>query len=801
MAGFTIRRTVFDSIPVRSIKKNGIIETEKGVYTRGYVFEDINFKLESTDRKLEIFDKFGRLLNSIPTDMHFQFVIINQSESDRSAYDGVQFPMQNDGYNRFRIEKNMINAQRIEHATRNLVQKRYLILSCFDVDIKQAIDRLLNMDSILSAAFKDISVGSRFRPMTTEERLYTLFEINNQDGHAVFYNAKDKDGKLYLDATRFPRKYDARRLIAPSGFQFDYSSFRVGESYGCVLYLATPAQLNDMDFVSNICDMDMPLVFSMTYEPQDQEKIKKKVRNTLGDIQGEKRSKEKSASRDRVSSNTRGTDNLRMQVEDLQDDINSGKQKMFKMALTICVFGASMKELNKNKERIISIGKSNNCTISPLIGYQEYGYEEILPLSVNRLNTGYAYITDTVASYMPFTSHEINQKTGYVYGTNKSTNNIICYDRRTSDSYSCIIFGKSGKGKSVFVKSEITDVLLNPSDKSQIIILDPNGEYAKIARAFGGEVVKVSPSSNVFINPMDLAIDITGQAEEDPVNEKANYIITIFAMICGPRASLTPEEEAIVDLCVHQSYEGYIAHLEKTGKQEDKAYAPTFETLQQKLMEYYRKNGTGRRLIEILRRYTSGSMSIFSHRTTINTNARIIDYDLSKIGAGMKALGSYVCLNNAWNATLANNAKGVWTRVYADEFHYILRAYGAAAIAQQMVSMGRKYNLMFTMITQASIDFMSSDDSKKILELTEFVVMFDSSENERRNFKAWYHLSDSQLKSIQNASPGQGLFYCDGSAIPFESVIPRVIGSHHMELYDLFSTSKEKDKMFSGNNG
>lgn len=796
-----IKKTVFDSIPIRNFYKHGIIETGEGTYTKAYKFDDINFKLEPDERQLEMFYAWGKFLNVFPDNFRFQVLIINHQEAEENIFDSIRFRMQNDSLNQFRLEKNMINAARLEGASRTLVQEKFLIVSIDDADIEHAFDLLSDFDSTVEREFKRISQDARVRACTTEERLHLLFTIYNQDGHNSFYNDKREDGRPFLNAAKLSPKMDPKLLIAPSGFKFDYRHFQVGMTYGCSMFLQKPGIKNDTNFISELCDNDTPIILSMSFEPVPFKKAVKNVENKMADIKGQISKAEREAGSKNYSSSLTTSDTYKTlrKVESLQDELKNNDQRFFRMTMTVCVFGSDEKELSRNIDRVISVGKAHDCTINVLLGLQEYGFNQTLPLCEMPLYVGIPYTTISVSAFLPFTSSEVNQSTGYVIGTNPVTKNPIRYDRRTGNNFNCLVFGNPGTGKSMLVKDEITNVLLNPDDNSQVIILDPQGEYKKLAKKFGGEVITVAPGSQQFINPLDLSLDRGDQ--DDPVAVKAEYIIAIFSMICGPRTVLTPEEEAIIDFCVQRSYEGYLEYLHSTGQDSDKEHAPTLNDVQQKLSDYNEAHGGAERLVQILSRYTSGSMSAFSQRTTVDTTSRVIDYDISKIGSGMKGLGLFVCLNDAWNLAMKNKKRGMWTRVYFDEAHLLFQSPGTAATIKNIWATGRKYNFMPTALTQRSSDLMRDNDTRAILDLTDFVIMMSSNENDRRNYKTLYRLSDAQLEYVRNAKPGHGLLYCNHITIPFNAEIPRYIGDQRIALYDIISTSGDKDKLFGAGEG
>lgn len=362
------------------------------------------------------------------------------------------------------------------------------------------------------------------------------------------------------------------------------------------------------------------------------------------------------------------------------------------------------------------------------------------------------------------------------------------YDRLSGHNFNGLIFGESGSGKSFAAKSEMMSILLR-SDKNVVYIIDPEEEYVNITNALGGEVINLSTSSTTFVNPLDMDLDFSG--DDDPVALKSDYIVSMIEIMYGRGRTIEPKEKSIIDRCVKNIYRNYLKHIEhlrQSGKNItcDKMAMPTLNDLYNQLKTQPEQEAQN--LADVIEIYAAGSLSTFAHRSNVETNARIVSYNIKNLGAGMKDLGLFVCLNDIWNKMIENRKQDIFTWIYIDEFYLLLRSESASSFLMQVWKRARKWNGVPTGIMQNTEDLLRSVDSRNIINNSSFVLMMSLPKFDRDNLADFLNLSESQLDYITNADRGHGLLYNGKTVLPFNNEYPQ-----NSMLYKIMSTSGSQD--------
>lgn len=782
------------SLPYTRVYGNGVIETDENVYTKAYKMVDMNFKTATDAEQLEIFTNFGSFLNNFPPNVRFQMLIRNRHADKHTAINAVRFYPSNDALNYLRSEMNTVLLDRVAESKNNLAQDKYLVVSVEDDDIRHAMQTLQTIETdVVGKGLQKVVHAKGAIPLSTEERLHMLFDIYNQNSGTVFGNAVTDEGEVYFDLSQLSRQdMTTKDIVAPNGLEFRDKYFMVGDTYGCAMYLKSVPTWLKTEFLTEIANLPLSLIVSVNYEPMDTNKAILLVKNQLLGINAQIAGVAKAAARDSVPLETMSPDLARgkQQVGALMEDLVGRDQKMFYLTVTVTLF-AETRELLLDGQALIKMAATKHlCPIETLTYQQEDGFNASLPLAVNRLKARRMYTTESAAVFLPYTSQELFQKNGIFYGLNETTNNMIVYSRTSGQNYNGLFFGMPGSGKSFAAKLEMLSARLR-SDDDYIYIIDPEGEYIKLAEALHGEVIELSTTSQSFINPLDMDIDYGGDG--DPVSMKADYIISMIEIILGSGKTLTPQTKSIIDRCVKAIYRGYIEHIDRRRKNGetitiDREAMPTLANLYNELMRQPEEEAhTVAGIIEL---YAIGSLSTFSHRTNINPDAHIVVYDVSKLGTGMKNLGLHICLNEIWNRMIAHSREHKWTRFYIDEFSLLLQSDAAAAFLAQIWKRARKWMGVPTGILQNSEDLLRSANSRNIINNTGFIVMLNMARQDRVNLSDLLQIPETQLTYITNAERGHGLIYNEKTILPFKNEFPK-----DTEIYRIISTSKSSDDM------
>lgn len=395
-----------------------------------------------------------------------------------------------------------------------------------------------------------------------------------------------------------------------------------------------------------------------------------------------------------------------------------------------------------------------------------------LPLAQMQLeNTDRILTSESAAVYMPFNVQDINQMSGIYYGVNPLSGNMIRYDRTTGANYNAMILGGSGSGKSFFVKEEISQIFLN-SDK-RIIIIDPQGEYAKMGKEFKATIMDISLNSKSHINPLDMDIQFGGEGE-NPIPMKCDAIETLIECMMGGANSISPIEKSIIHRVGKSIYRGYYKHMQEMaylhGITCDKAAMPTLQDFYAELCK--QQEPQAQYMATSIESYCVGNYAIFAERTNVDTGNRMIIYDVSKMTSGMKELAMHVCMNDAWNHIISNGLQGIYTALYFDEAHLFTKTRTSAAFLKNLYKTARKWKGMPTAITQNISDFYVNDEAEAIAKNCSFVVMMNQSPTDRATLQGMYSISSQLIEHITDQPPGNGLIYNGNTTVPMEGDFP-----------------------------
>lgn len=783
-------KTVQESIPLTRTFRDGTIETAPGHYTRAYSLEDINFKIAPDPDQVAIFRAYGDFLNSFSSNVRFQIVIQNHAADRRASLEDIRFKLQRDGLNKYRQEMNGILIDKLTEGRKSLKQDKYLIVSVEDDNVERAMKSLNNLDNEVKKAIRNISRDVNVEHMSIGERLNSIFDIYNQDGQNVFYNAVHEDKTPFFDYEQMiGSDLTPKDLIGPHSMEFKSNYFMLGETYGRTMFLENVPNWLSTEFISDLSDTPCNMLISIYHHPIETTAAMRMIKNHMTAVNAQIAANQKNAIQNGYTYDLMSPDLLlsQKQTRDLLDDVIGNDQKMYYLTFTVVLFAESKQMLEENTKMVTSVANKHLAPIRTFNYYQEQGLNSSLPLCLKEVDVKRLYTTQSASVFIPYTSLEIYQKEGIYYGLNQTSNNMILYSRLTGRNYNGLIFGESGAGKSFTAKCEMVSVLLR-SAKNEVYVIDPEAEYTGLARAFGGEVIDLSPGSKTYVNPMDMDIDYDG--ESDPLSMKLDYIISMVEIMLGAGRTIDPTAKSIINRCATTIYRPYIRHMAKLKEAGsditcDKDSMPTLNNLYNELKR--QPEPEANTMANIIEVYATGSFATFAHRSNIKTSTNFTVYNIKNLGTGMKDLGLHVCLNDIWNKMIENKKKGIWTWIYIDEFYLLLQSDSAAKYLKQVWKRARKWDGVPTGIMQNTEDLLRSADSRNIINNTSFVIMQSLPKIDRTNLGDLLQIPESQLAYITNSQPGHGLIYTGKSVLPFNNEFP-----HDTELYKLMSTKDER---------
>ena len=391
----------------------------------------------------------------------------------------------------------------------------------------------------------------------------------------------------------------------------------------------------------------------------------------------------------------------------LLKELQSQNERMFLVTFLVLNTGRTEQELENNVFQASSIAQKHNCNLCRLDYQQEQGLMSSLPLADNQIEIQRGLTTSSTAIFIPFTTQELYQsgKESLYYGLNALSNNLIMVDRKKLKNPNGLILGTPGSGKSFSAKREIANAFLVTDD--DIIINDPEGEYSPLVKRLKGQVIKISPNSDQYVNPMDINANYS--EEDNPLALKADFILSLCELVVGGKDGLMPVEKTVIDRCVHLIYCKYFADPCPENM-------PLLEDLYNALLQQEEKEA--HHVATALEIYVKGSLNLFNHRTNVDIDNRIVCYDIKELGKQMKKLGMLVIQDQVWGRVTANRTAGKSTRYYADEFHLLLKEEQTAAYSVEIWKRFRKWGGIPTGLTQNVKDLLSSREVENIFGAT-----------------------------------------------------------------------------------
>ena len=676
-----IPRTAQQSIPFQRMFPDGICRVSDKYYTKTIQYQDINYQLAQQEDKTAIFEEWCSFLNFFDSSIHFELSFMNMATDAEVFEKNIRIPYRNDNFNNVRSEYSQMLKMQLAQGNNGLTKTKYITFGIEAESMREAKPRLEHVQTNLMNNFKRLGVSARV--LNGKERLQLM--------HAMFHMG-DTD-RFYFDWSWLAGSgLSVKDFIAPTSFSFPGGkTFTMGSLYGAMSYLQiTASDLSDQ-LLKDFLDMESSEIVTMHIQSVDQTTAIKQIKHTITELDRSKIEEQKKAVRsgydmDIIPSDlaTYGKD-----AKALLKELQSQNERMFLITFLIMNTGKTQQELENNVFQASSIAQKHNCNLRRLDFQQEQGLMSSLPLANNLIEIQRALTTSSTAIFIPFTTQELfqNGDEALYYGLNALSNNLIMVDRKKLKNPNGLILGTPGSGKSFSAKREITNAFLVTDD--DIIICDPEAEYTALVNCLEGQVIKISPTSTHYINPMD--INESYSEDDNPLALKADFILSLCELIVGGKEGLQPIEKTVIDRCVHQIYQHYF----EDPKPEN---MPLLEDLYNALLQQEEKEA--HRVATALEIYVKGSLNLFNHRTNVDIRNRFVCYDIKELGKQLKKLGMLIVQDQVWGRVTANRSAGKTTRYYMDEFHLLLKEEQTASYSVEIWKRFRKWGGIPTGITQ-----------------------------------------------------------------------------------------------------
>lgn len=776
------KKSTQETLNYTKMHSSGVCHVGGQIYNKMIQFSDISYQLSQDEMKQKIFAMYSTLLNSFDDTIKIQFCFINyrmnHEENEKEVMEYTKSVSDIEDFEQLREEYFSFLEEQKQKGNNGIIRNKYLVFSIKDSTYENALRRLGSIESNIQDHFKTMGVGSE--ELNGIERLsITNYLLNGNTEH--YLELEDLTAEQLQGGT-------TKDLIAPKNIQFGKfnDEFKVNNKFGATLHLQIQAtELSDR-VLADFLDLDLEMLVSMHIRSLGQQQAVKMVKTKASDLDSIKIEEQKKALRSGYDMDILPTD-LNMDVAEsrkILSDLQRENERYFYLTFTITVFEENRKKLDNAIFRLKSIAQKQNCTLIKMKFQQEKALLSALPLGEN-LNEGdleRGLTTSSTAIFVPFTTQELYQeeKEPVYYGLNALSNNMIQVSRKALKNPNGLFLGTPGSGKSFSAKREMIDTYLRTTD--DILICDPEGEYYPFVKRLGGEEIKISLNSTEFINPLDISLDY-GEGE-NPISFKADFVINLMELVAGGKAGLTARQKTIVDKCVRVIYRPFIENpiAENIPILEDlyNAFVATDKT-------------ESHELADALELYVSGSLNVFNHHTTINTNNRLICFNIQELGSNLRELGMLVLQDHVWNKVTINRNRDKKTWYYMDEFHKLLAVEQTSNYSVEFWKRFRKWGGIPTGITQNVKDLLSSPKIETIIDNTDFVYLLNQAASDRGILQQKFEFSDYQANYITNSSEGEGLLVYSGVVLPFKDKFP-----HNNSLYPVMTTKPEEIQRLRG---
>ena len=743
---------------------DGICRVTDSYYTKTIQYQDINYQLNQNEDKTAIFDGWCDFLNYFDSSVKFQLSFVNLSATKDSFARNISIATQGDDFDGIRTEYTEMLQTQLARGNNGLIKTKYLTFGVEAENLRAAKPRLDRVETDILNNFKRLGVAAD--PLNGAERLKLM--------HGMFHMDEQEPFRFSWDWLA-PSGLSVKDFIAPSSFEFKTgSSFGIGKKMGCASFLQILApELNDR-MLADFLDMESSLVVTMHVQSVDQVKAIKTIKRKITDLQKMTIEEQKKAVRsgydmDIIPSDlaTYGTE-----AKKLLQDLQSRNERMFLLTFIVLNTADAKQQLDNNVFQASSIAQKYNCTLTKLDFRQEEGLMSSLPLGLNQVEIQRGLTTSSVAIFVPFTTQELFQsgREALYCGINALSNNLIMVDRKLLKNPNGLILGTPGSGKSFSAKREIANVFLVTDD--DIIICDPEAEYGPLVECLHGQVIKISPTSPHYINPMDLNLNYSD--DENPLSLKSDFILSLCELIVGGKDGLQPVEKTIIDRCVRLVYRNFLNDPRPENM-------PVLEDLYNELRKQDEKEAAY--IATALEIYVTGSLNVFNHKTNINIDNRIVSFDIKELGKQLKQIGMLIVQDAVWNRVTVNREAHKSTRYYIDEMHLLLREEQTAAYTVEIWKRFRKWGGIPTGITQNVKDLLSSREVENVFENSDYVYMLNQASGDRQILAKQLNISPHQLSYVTHSGEGEGLLFYGNVILPFVDRFPK-----DTELYRIMTT-------------
>ncbi len=757
--GFVLPKSVQDAIPIRRLWPDGIFQFGSK-FSKTIRFTDINYAIASKEDKTSMFLGYSELLNALDTGSTTKITINNKRLNRQNFEQEILIPRQDDYLDGYRAEYNSMLMDKVTDSSNSVVQERYVTLSVHRKNVEEARAFFDRVTADVTTRLSHLDAHSE--ELDAVERLRVLHD---------FYRTGE-EAEYCLDLHDLMRKgHSFKDSICPDSLEFKKDHFVMGNKFGRVLFLKEYASYIKDSMISELTALNRTMMLSIDVIPVPTDEAVREMQNRLLGVETNVTNWQRRQNNNNNFSAVVPYDleQQRKETREMLDDLTTRDQRMMFAVVTLVHLADSKEELDSDTETLQSAARKHLCQLATLNWQQADGLTTALPLGLRRIDALRTLTTEALAVLMPFKAQEIRDQGGVYYGQNVISKNLIVANRKELLNGNGFVLGVSGSGKSFTAKEEIAGVALSTED--DIIVIDPESEYGPLIEGLGGEVVNISATSRNHINAMDME---QGYGDgENPVVLKSEFLLSLCEQLVGS-GKLSAKEKSIIDRCTAGVYHDYIRNGYRGA-------APTLKDFHAELLR--QTEAEARDVALAIELFTEGSLNTFAKPSNVDTNSRILCYDIRDLGKQLLPVGMLVVLDSVFNRIIHNRKMGRNTWVYIDEIYLLFQHEYSANFLFTLWKRVRKYGACCTGLTQNVDDLLQSHTARTMLANSEFLVMLNQAATDRAELAQLLNISDNQLSYITNVDSGRGLIKCGSTIVPFMNTFPK-----NTRLYKLMST-------------
>ncbi|VRV64232.1 Type IV secretion system protein [Streptococcus pneumoniae] len=748
-----------NTLSYQALYQNGLMQVKEDYFSQSYLLGDVNYQTVGLEDKGAIIEKYSDLINSLDDQTNFQLTIFNKRLNLEKFRQSVLYEEKEDGYDSYRKELNRMMNQNLDSGENNFSAVKLISFGRKDSNPKQAYRSLSQIGEYFKSGFSEID--ARFESLAGEERVNLLADMLRGEHHLPF---------SYRDLTRSGQT--TRHFIAPNLLDFKNKNYlQINDRLLQIVYVRDYGmELGDQFIRDLLMQGDLELIVSLHAQSSTKADAMKKLRTKKTLMESQKIGEQQKLARTGIYLEKVGhvLESNIDEAEELLKTMTETGDKLFQTVFLIGVFGQDEEELKQALDTIQQVAGSNDLMIDKLPYMQEAAFNSLLPFGCDFLEgVSRSLLTSNVAVNSPWTSVDLQDRSGKYYGINQISSNIITIDRSLLNTPSGLILGTSGAGKGMATKHEIITTKIKESgENTEIIIVDPEAEYSVIGRAFGGEMIDIAPDSQTYLNVLDLSEE---NMDEDPVKVKSEFLLSFIGKLLDRK--MDGREKSIIDRVTRLTYQSF---------KEPSLEEWVFVLSQQPEEE-------AQNLALDMELYVEGSLDIFSHKTNIQTGSNFLIYNVKKLGDELKQIALMVVFDQIWNRVVRNQKLGKKTWIYFDEMQLLLLDKYASDFFFKLWSRVRKYGASPTGITQNVETLLLDPNGRRIIANSEFMILLKQAKNDREELVQLLGLSKELEKYLVNPEKGAGLIKAGSVVVPFKNKIPQ-----GTQLFDIMSTDPDK---------